>query len=196
MYSQADSDSTLWSIDMEDIVVTAQFIPTSKEQVVHDIRTIDRVTIERQGATNLEQLLSQDASIRIRQDAILGSSMSILGLDGQNVQIMIDGVPIIGRQGGNIDLSQINLHNIERVEIVEGPLAVQYGTNALAGVINLIRKKSQVERFRVKTFTQVEDRGENNYVLNLGAQLADDLQLTLVGGFDRFDGFSEDTLRS
>ena len=42
---------------------------------------------------------------------------------------------------GNIDLSQINLNNVEQIEIIEGPLSTIYGTDALAGTINIITKK-------------------------------------------------------
>ena len=56
---------------------------------------------------------------------------------------MIDDVAVIGRLNGNIDLSQINLNNVERIEIVEGPLSVEYGTDALAGTINLITKSTE-----------------------------------------------------
>ena len=42
------------------------------------------------------------------------------GVNGENVKILIDGVPVIGRLNGHIDLSQINLSNIEKIEIVEG----------------------------------------------------------------------------
>ncbi|NRA50135.1 MAG: Plug domain-containing protein, partial [Phaeodactylibacter sp.] len=136
--SLVSSDSLLWSLKLEDIIVTAQYAPTESKNAVHDIYTIKQEVIEQRGATNLEQLLQQEANIRIRQDMVLGSSMSLLGIDGQNVKIMIDGVPVIGRQDGNIDLNQLNLNNIERVEIVEGPMSVSYGTDALAGVINLI----------------------------------------------------------
>ena len=59
-------------------------------------------------------------------------------MSGENVKIMIDGVPVIGRQNGNLDLSQLNLLGIEHVEIIEGPLSVNYGNNALVGTINLI----------------------------------------------------------
>ena len=55
-----------------------------------------------------EDVLEQEINIRLSQDNILGSSLSIQGLDGQNIKIMIDGVPVIGRLDGNIDISQIN----------------------------------------------------------------------------------------
>lgn len=182
--------------EFEDVVVTAQYAPTDSKQAMHVIRTITRETIERQGATNLEQLLSQDISIRINQDLVLGSSMSLLGIQGQNVKIMIDGVSVVGRLDGNIDLSQINLHNVERVEIVEGPMSVSYGTDALAGVINLITKKSQLNRYHVGAVQQIETRGEWSSLLELGTQLNKNWSFRLQGGRDAFDGFSEDSLRN
>ncbi len=195
--SAQESDSlSIWLLDLEDVVVTAQYAPTDSRSAVHDIQTIKRETIEKRGATNLEQLLQQEASIRINQDLILGSSMSLLGLDGQNVKIMIDGVPVIGRQDGNIDLSQLNLQNIERVEIVEGPLSVNYGTDALAGVINLITKKSQLCQTEIGLNGQYESRGENSYSGFAGFRFGKNLLLHLNGGYDHFDGYSEDTLRS
>jgi len=50
---------------------------------------------------------------------------------------------VIGRLDGNIDLSQINLSEVDHVEIVEGPMSVIYGSNALAGVINIITKENR-----------------------------------------------------
>ncbi len=193
---QDGPDTALWTLGLQDVVVTAQYAPTDSRSAVHDIYTIDRATIESRGANNLEQLLQQEASIRISQDLILGSSVSLLGIEGQNVKIMVDGVPVIGRQDGNIDLSQLNLHHIERVEIVEGPLSVSYGTDALGGVINLISKKSQLDKWELKGVSQVEDRGENRYAGQLGVRLTDALSLRLNGGYDLFGGYSEDTLRS
>ena len=56
---------------------------------------------------------------------------------------------MVGRLDGNIDLSH-RPTGIERIEVVEGPLSVSYGTNALAGTINLITRK----RGRGRTFGQ------------------------------------------
>ena len=63
--------------------------------------------------------------------------MTMMGLKGQNVKILIDGMPIIGRQGtsNEININQVDINTIERIEIVEGPMSVVYGADALAGVI-------------------------------------------------------------
>lgn len=192
-----DTDSIAYAIDIEDVVVTAQYAPTDSKNAVHSIRSIDRRTIDRLGATNLEQLLQQDANIRISQDLILGSSLSLLGVSGQNIKIMIDGVPVIGRLNGNIDLSQINLQNIERIEIVEGPLSVSYGTDALGGVINLISKRSQLNNYEIGLNAQIEDRGETNLNAQFGFRPFEKLLIQFNGGRDKFDGFTNnDSLRS
>ncbi len=192
----SQTDTIPWSISLDDIVVTAQFAPTDSRNAIQQIKTIKRATIEKRGATNLQQLLSQEANIRINQDLVLGSSMSLLGVDGQNVKVMIDGVPVIGRLDGNVDLSQINLNNIERVEIVEGPLSVSYGTDALAGVINLITKKSQLKKYRLNAASQLENRGENTHSVSLGSWLSPNVLIQITGGYDDFKGFGTDSTRS
>lgn len=198
LFSQKEEalDSISMYLDFEEVVVTAQYAPTSSKNALQNIRSISRERIERQGATNLEQLLQQDLGIRIQQDLVLGSSMSLLGLGGENVKIMIDGVPVIGRLDGNIDLSQINLNNIERVEIVEGPMAVSYGTDALAGVINLITKKSQLNDYELSLTQQLETRGESNSMVDAGIRFHDHWLLRINGGRDEFQGFDSADERS
>ncbi|MCU1418827.1 MAG: hypothetical protein JWP32_3001 [Schumannella sp.] len=140
-FAQDDDTST-----MNAVVVTGVSQPTLASLTVHNVKVINAKTIERQGAVNLKDLLSKELNVRIGNDNILGSSLSLQGISGQNVKILLDGVPMTGRENGNIDLGQINLNNIERIEIIEGPLSVIYGTDALGGVINLISKKITLDK--------------------------------------------------
>jgi outer membrane receptor for ferrienterochelin and colicins len=188
--SSPSVDSIGMYLELADVVVTAQYAPTDSRNALYKIRTIKRDVIEQRGAINLEQLLNQELNIRISQDLILGSSLSLQGISGQNVKIMIDGVPVIGRVGDDIDLSQINLSNIERVELIEGPMSVHYGTNALGGVINLITKKSQINKFDFQVISQVESIGAQNLNAQAGARLSDKLLLRLDGGYNNFAGFN------
>lgn len=189
-------DSIDWQIDLDDIVVTAAYAPTGSRNAIHQIRVIDKVDIQRFQARNLQQLLSLDASVRIQEDRFLGSKTTLLGIGGQNVKIMIDGIPVIGRLDGNIDLSQIHLNNVEQVEIVEGPLSVNYGTDALAGVINIITKKSQLEKYQLSGDIAYEDRGESSASLQLGYRPTQEWYINLQGGLDRFQGWDPDSTRS
>lgn len=126
---------------LPEFVITGQYAPASPEKAVHRVRVLDAVQLQRMAATNLGDALRNELNIRLSQDNMLGTSLTMQGLGGQNVKLLIDGVPVIGRQDGDIDLAQIDLTGVERVEIVEGPLSVNYGTNALAGTINLITRK-------------------------------------------------------
>ena len=113
-------------MEMDEVVVTAQYSPRRVDQSIYNVKVIDNQKIRQKAATNLSELLNNELSVRISNDAALGSSMSIQGLSGEHVKILIDGVPVIGRMNGNIDLSQINMHNVDHIEIVEGPMSVIY----------------------------------------------------------------------
>jgi outer membrane receptor for ferrienterochelin and colicins len=122
-------------------VITGSYEPQREDEATYNLRVIDAEQIERQAANNLADLLANSLNIRLSQDNVLGTAMSLQGLSGQNVKIMIDNVPVIGRLDGNIDLAQVNLNNVQRIEVIEGPMSVNYGSDALAGVVNIITKK-------------------------------------------------------
>jgi len=129
-------------IDLDPIVITAQYQTSTVNNSIQKITVISRQQIDQTGANNLADLLTYQTGIRLGNDNVLGTTVNLSGVSGQNVKILMDGVPVIGRLDGNVDLSQLNLNNVERIEIVEGPLSVNYGTDALGGTINIITKKS------------------------------------------------------
>ncbi|MBI4929309.1 MAG: TonB-dependent receptor [Bacteroidetes bacterium] len=177
------------SKELNEVVVTAQYQEGSPDKSVYKVKVIDSKEIEQRGATNLKDLLQQELNIRLTQDNVLGTGMTLGGVSGENVKILIDGVPVTGRTGGNIDLSQLNLSNVERIEIVEGPLSVSYGTNALGGAINIITKKTQYERIEVGLDTYYETVGQYNTDIKAGYKFGTNT-IQLTAGRNYFDGWS------
>lgn len=173
----------------DEVVVTGQMDNRSAQEAVHQVRVIDRQRIENQVAVNLQDVLRQQLNFRVSQDLVLGSVLSMQGLGGQNVKIMIDGVPVIGRQDGNIDLSQLNLQDVERIEIVEGPMAVNYGSDALGGVINIITRQNNTERWSAGASAFTETVGNYNFDANLGLTTGRH-SFRASGGRNFFDGWS------
>jgi outer membrane receptor for ferrienterochelin and colicins len=171
------------------VVVTAQWAATTTSEAVQQTRVISRNEIDARGAQTLRDVLASELNMRQTEDAVLGSAVSMLGLSGENVKILIDGIPLIGRLNGNIDLTQINLQNIERIEIVEGPLSVSYGTNALAGAINLITKKQQAAGIAAETEAFYQSSGQFNANLRLSGRCKRSI-LAVSGGRNFFDGWS------
>ncbi len=174
---------------LDEVVVTAQSQATSVENAVQKVTVINSDQIQRSGANNLSDILTYQTGIRLSQDNVLGSSMDLGGISGQNVKILVDGVPVIGRQNGNVDLSQINLNNVERIELVEGPLSVNYGTNALAGTVNIITKKKGHKGFTAEIIPYYETIGNYN-LSGLVAVNRNGHNITLDGGRNYFDGWT------
>ena len=125
---------------LNEVIVTAQYAPQPLQKSVFNVKVINSKTIEARGANNLRELLYLETHFELENKSVFGSSLEIQGAAKENVKFLVDGVPVIGRLNGIIDLMQLPLTNIERVEIIQGPVSVYYGTDALAGVINIITK--------------------------------------------------------
>lgn len=182
------------SQELTQVIVTGEVEPTPVDSSIYKVKLISREKIQRSGALNLNELLLTEANIRMSTDLVLGSQIEMMGLDGQNVKIMVDGVPVIGRLDGNIDLSQINLDNIAQVEVVEGPMSVVYGNNALAGTINLITKQNTYHDVELKAKAYAETIGRYSGNLNLSHKLNKN-NIYFDGGYEYFTGvdFKEET---
>ncbi len=150
---------------LDAVVVTGLHTSKRADQSIYKIDVVNSVQLEERGVSNLADALSNESNIRIRVDPTTGTSIEMNGMGGENVKYLIDGIPIMGRVDGNIDLSQINMDNVDHIEIVQGPMSVVYGTSALAGVINIITKQNSRNRNSFNANTYVDNK--NNY--NVGA---------------------------
>ena len=167
MIASAQEDTTR-AKELSEVIVTGQYKPQSARASVYQVRTISKERIKQQGATKLQDVLNTELNIQFSQDvATGGSDITMLGLKGQNVKILVDGLPMTGRQGtsNEININQIDINSIERIEIVEGPMSVIYGADALAGVINIITKKAAAAKLSVTARLHEETVG-NEYNLS------------------------------
>jgi outer membrane receptor for ferrienterochelin and colicins len=158
------AQDSLKTLDLKEVVVTGQFEPQSLRQSVYQVRTIHQETIRQRAATNVQSILNTELGIRFSNDLTLGTSdISLMGMSGQNVKILLDGVPLLDRGATKESLNQIDVRTIERIEIVEGPMSVVYGSDALAGVINIITKKGieDNQKFSVDASVQEETAGDD-----------------------------------
>jgi len=113
LIAQKMIDSIPLSVSFEqDVVVTGQYSPTEVQASTLPVRVITKEMIVQRAATNLTEVFQQEANIRIAQDPVLGTTMTMNGLEGQHIKILIDGVPMIGRSDGNLDLDRIQVQDI------------------------------------------------------------------------------------
>ncbi|MDQ3049765.1 MAG: TonB-dependent receptor [Bacteroidota bacterium] len=178
------------NVKLEEVVVTSEYAPRTPGESVHAVAVINRQQIDNQAAPDLQSLLSQQLTMRVSQDPALGSGLIMNGLSGQNIKILVDGVPVIGRLDGNIDLGQMILTNVERIEVVNGPMAAAYGTDAAGGVINIITKQAIDRQYQAGINLLYESVGQYN--ADIFAGYAHGKSAFLInGGRNYFDGWSE-----
>lgn len=125
----------------EDIVVTATRTAKQIEEIPTPIKVIGKDQIEKSAVFRLDQVLLEQAGLTLVPDH--GAGLQLQGFDPEYTLVLVDGEPIIGRTAGTLDLSRISLGNIERIEMVKGPSSALWGSEALAGVVNIITARPE-----------------------------------------------------
>jgi outer membrane receptor for ferrienterochelin and colicins len=166
-FSKGTNISTIYlkprANEIDEVVITGQIIPGNKYQSPFKLKFYSKEEIESKNSVNLADFLQTENNFQITQDAVLGTKVSLNGMNGQDLKILIDGIPVAGRLNGTVDFSQILLNNIERIEVVDGPLSVIYGTNSSGGVINLISKSKVKEDIALNANFFAESVGQINF---------------------------------
>ncbi len=172
---------------LDQVTITGNTGPRAISENPYLVRVIHREKIEQLAAQNLGELLLNEVNIQVGQDAVMGSNAIMQGIGGQDIKILINGIPVIGRVNGNVDLSQIVLNNVERIEIIEGPMSVVYGTDALGGVINVITKTPVGKKLNGR-FTSFFDmmRTPGNYNLDAAINTRITPKIPLAINFGRY----------
>jgi outer membrane receptor for ferrienterochelin and colicins len=173
---------------MNEVVVTGLAEPEKLKNALSNYQVISKATIQAQGAVTLNDVLKNQLNMRIDNDNVLGSSLNMQGMAGNKVKILIDGIPLNGREGGNINLGQINLNNVERIEVVQGPMSVVYGTDAIGGIINVITKKDN-RPLGINMNAYYETVGKYNIDGALTFKVLSRSQFTIGGGRNYFGGY-------
>ncbi|SCM83240.1 exported hypothetical protein [uncultured Sporomusa sp.] len=148
-YCLADENPTF---DLDQVVVTATRNEEKIKDVAASVSVITSADIEKSGATNIAEVLKKVSGLFVVDLYGNGNDVRI-GLRGfqgvnanQNIQLQIDGIPANDQsQGFSVALSNINLDNIDRIEVVRGPGSALYGSNSMGGVINIITKKGGLD---------------------------------------------------
>ncbi|WP_395046303.1 TonB-dependent receptor plug domain-containing protein [Flavobacterium sp.] len=137
-FSQEKRSDTVNTNKLQEVVVTATRTERQLSSLPLPVQLISKVQIKQTGALRLNDILEEQTGLIIVPDfgGVLGIQMQ--GLDAQYTLILIDGVPLIGRSAGTLDLSRVTLNNIKQIEIVKGASSSLYGSEALGGVINII----------------------------------------------------------
>ena len=141
VYAQEAADKTS---DYEEVVVTATLSARDSATSPAFTSVITAEEITRTSVNSLADLLRDTVGVNNRSDSLGRDEIQIRGMGGRYTLILVDGKRVSSAgalwRGGDFDYSSVPLGSIERVEIVRGPMAALYGSDAIGGVVNIITK--------------------------------------------------------
>lgn len=131
---------------LEAVVVTATRSPQPLPSVLADVSVVDRAEIERSGATGVADLLARLPGIEFARNGGPGANTSVFvrGSESRFTAVYIDGMRVDSQNtSGGAQWEQIPLDQIERIEVLRGPAAAVYGSDAIGGVVQLFTRRGQ-----------------------------------------------------
>lgn len=175
--------------DMKEIVVTASFQPIQIQQSGNAISVISAKDIENSHATMVSDLLRDVPGLAISRNGVLGSStqLRMRGAEANHVLVMIDGIEVNDpSQGDEFNWAHLPAAGIERIEIVRGPQSALWGSDAVAGVVNIMTRKAS-KPLQGSIYSEAGSHGTNHSGFSLGGS-GDAYHVNLSGSHVSSDG--------
>ncbi len=143
----AQEADTLAPQQLEDLVVTATRTERTMGALPMPVMLVPKLQIRTMGSLRLTDVLTEQTGLTVvPQVNGQGSGIQIQGLNPDYTLILLNGEPLIGRYTGSLELSRVAVGNIKQIEIVKGPSSSLYGSDALAGVVNIITERPEGTR--------------------------------------------------
>lgn len=142
---QPAAPQVLAQADLDPVIVTATRGAQPLSDVVADVSLIDRETLDRSGLATLADVLSRVPGIEFVRNGGPGGSTSLFLRGGENRfgALYIDGVRVDSQATGGVSWAAIPLSQIDRIEVLRGPAAAVYGSDAITGVVQIFTRKGE-----------------------------------------------------
>lgn len=126
-------------------VVTAARVEQPLTDVLADVTVLDRPQIERSGAVNIVDLLQRQPGLELSRNGGPGtaSSLFLRGAESRFTAVYVNGIRVDSQSTGGAPWEALALGQIERIEIVRGPAASVYGSDAIAGVVQIFTRQGE-----------------------------------------------------
>lgn len=189
--------------EIEEVVITGQHGSALSKKSVFKVDIITAEQIKQMALPTLADVLNQQLNVLIvNQNSSGDSKAEIMGLNAQYIKVLVDHIPLVSDTGlgYNNDLSKISADDIERIEIVKGGMGVDYGNNAVAGVINIITKKKLKKSWILQAYLQeetvrdeydVRENGKGKHIqyLKIGKRLSPEFSMQASLSRIDFNGY-------
>src|SRR3989454_6627433 len=138
------------TVVLKPIVVTATRVPVAADLVASAVTVLRGADLVAQGIRTVADALQSVPGAHIVETGSFGGQTSLFMRGGESdyVKVLLDGVPL-NQAGGGIDLAHLTTDNVDRIEVVRGPVSVLYGSDAMTGVVQGFTRTGQTRTPRL-----------------------------------------------
>jgi len=133
-----NAQDSLITQELNEVLITATRTIRQLSSLPMPAQIISKRDIKNSNSVRLNDILNEQTGLITVSDFGGGEGIQLQGLDSQYTLILVDGVPLVGRSAGTLDISRVSVGNIKQIEVVKGASSSLYGSEALGGVINII----------------------------------------------------------
>ena len=180
---RSDSSMTSRTYNLNPVVVTGSGHHQRLKSTVTPVRVLSSQEIREQGITTFDGVLTRMMPQTSMAPSSMGSFLRMNGLGNKYILILINGQKLSGDISNNVDLNRINMSRVKRIEVLDGAASSLYGSDAIAGVINIITDQPTRDFVNMTSDTRVSGHGV----------LTESVSLDIYkNGFGSYTSFSHD----
>ena len=158
------------ALNLNEVTVTGTRTPKMLKDAPLITRVINTEQIKRINAVTVKDLLEVELpGLEFTRQMDGQTAINMQGMSGEYILFLVDGERMAGETLNNIDYNRLNTENIERIEIVRGASSALYGSNAIGGVVNIIRKDAS-KPWSVNVNAYYGSQNEQRYNATVGVK--------------------------
>ena len=155
-----DSTATIRTYNLNPVVVTGSGHHQRLKSTATPVRVLSSQEIHEQGISTFDGALTRMLPQVSMAPSSMGTFLRLNGLGNKYILILINGQKLTGDISNNIDLNRINMSRVKRIEVLDGAASSLYGSDAIAGVINIITDQPTQNLVSVTSDTRVSGKGQ------------------------------------
>ena len=176
------STTAVADTNIQEVLVSASLIPIAANRSANAITVIDGTQLKNRAALSVSDLLRDVPGLAVSRSGVQGSATQIRarGAEANHLLVLIDGVEANDpSQSDEVNWGTLSADDIERIEVIRGPQSSMRGSDAMAGVVNIVTR-SAGQPFSAKAFTEAGSFSTQRSGFSLGHKQGDfDVRLGL-----------------
>jgi vitamin B12 transporter len=166
---------TAQQIEIEEVLVSASLLPIAASRSANAITVIDSEQLKNRAALSVSDLLRDVPGLAVSRSGVQGSATQIRvrGAEANHLLVLIDGVEANDpSQSDELNWGTLSAADIERIEVIRGPQSAMRGSDAMAGVVNIITRRAD-QPLSASLFTETGSFGTSNSGFSVGSKQGD-----------------------